>query len=112
MGAKRGRSSYLHAECEGHAPVVGVLLAPATGTIIFPDPGVGRAPLWQNFMLRERRGRREQRACSASAQYVTTNDVLKPPALPQLTRIGQRPGVVLVPTFHVHETRPSLGRFG
>ena len=45
-------------------------------------------------------------------QYVTTNEVRKEPALPQATRIGQRPGVVLVPTFHVQETRPLLGRFG
>ena len=45
-------------------------------------------------------------------QYVTRNEVRKEPALPQATRIGQRPGVVLVPTFHVQETRPLLGRFG
>jgi hypothetical protein len=32
------------------------------------------------------------------------------PALPQRTVIGQRPGVVRVPTFHVHEMR--LPRFG
>ena len=36
----------------------------------------------------------------------------KPGCGSQATRIGQRPGVVLVPTFHVQETRPLLGRFG
>jgi hypothetical protein len=42
---------------------------------------------------------------------VTTNDVCSVPADPHETVIGHRPGVVLVPTFHVHETRPPLGRF-
>ena len=45
-------------------------------------------------------------------QRVTTNEVRNEPALPQETRIGQRPGVVLVPTFHVQDTRPPMGRFG
>jgi len=35
------------------------------------------------------------------------------PADPQETTIGQRPGVVRVPTFHVHETRScAFVRFG
>jgi hypothetical protein len=46
---------------------------------------------------------------SASA-YVTMNKVLSVPAPPQETTIGQRPGVVRVPTFHDQEIRPP--RFG
>jgi hypothetical protein len=41
---------------------------------------------------------------------ITTNDVLSDPAEPQVIRIGQRPSVFLVPTFHVHEMRAP--RFG
>jgi hypothetical protein len=33
------------------------------------------------------------------------------PARPQVTLIGHRPGGVRTPIFHVHETRPLLGRF-
>ena len=44
--------------------------------------------------------------------YLTTNDVRSVPAEPQETTICQRPGVVLVPTFHVHETRPARGVLG
>ena len=47
-----------------------------------------------------------------SLGYVTRNDVRNDPAEPQETTIGHRPGVVLVPTFHVHETRPNRGIFG
>jgi hypothetical protein len=42
--------------------------------------------------------------------HMTRKDVRSVPALPQRTVIGQRPGVVRVPTFHVHEMR--LPRFG
>jgi hypothetical protein len=42
--------------------------------------------------------------------YVTRNEVRSEPTEPQDTMIGQRPGVVRVPTFHVHEMRPP--RFG
>jgi hypothetical protein len=39
---------------------------------------------------------------------MTTNEVFSVPAVPQETRIGHRPGVVRVPTFHVHEMRLPL----
>lgn len=42
----------------------------------------------------------------------TTKDVRSDPAEPQETVIGQRPGVVRVPTFHVQLTRPPIGFFG
>ena len=42
----------------------------------------------------------------------TTKEVRRVPAEPHETTIGQRPGVVRVPTFHVQETRPFRGRFG
>jgi outer membrane murein-binding lipoprotein Lpp len=41
-----------------------------------------------------------------TAQRLTTKEVRKEPALPHATRTNHRPGVVLVPTFHVQETRP------
>jgi hypothetical protein len=44
--------------------------------------------------------------------YLTTNEVRSVPAEPHETTIGHRPGVVLVPTFHVHEIRPARGVFG
>ena len=34
-------------------------------------------------------------------------DVRSVPAAPQETTIGQRPAVVLMPTFHVQLTRPA-----
>src|SRR5439155_10815262 len=46
----------------------------------------------------------------AAASYVTTNDVRRVPADPHETTIPHRPGVVRVPTFHVHEIRAP--RFG
>ncbi len=58
------------------------------------------------------RSRNYERDDHDPLQYVTTNEVRKEPALPQATPIGQRPGVVLVPIFHVQETRPLLERFG
>ena len=45
-----------------------------------------------------------------SKNYVTTNEVRSEPAVPQRTSMPHRPGVVLVPTFHLHEIR--LPRFG
>ena len=42
---------------------------------------------------------------------MTTNDVRSVPADPHGTTMSQRPAVVRDPTFHVHETRPPLGRF-
>jgi len=42
--------------------------------------------------------------------HVVRKDVRKTPAAPQATRIGQRPGVVRVPTFQVQLTRPTTGR--
>jgi hypothetical protein len=41
---------------------------------------------------------------------VTTIDVRSEPARPQPTLIGQRPGGVPRPIFHVQETRPFRGR--
>ncbi len=46
----------------------------------------------------------------ANHSYVTTNEVRSVPADPHETTMAHRPGVVLVPTFHVHEMR--LPRFG
>ena len=44
---------------------------------------------------------------------VTSRNVFIVPAAPQATTIGQRPAVVLLPTFHVQLTRPaSDGRWG
>jgi hypothetical protein len=42
--------------------------------------------------------------------HVVRKDVRKTPAAPQAIRIGQRPGVVRVPTFQVQLTRPTTGR--
>src|SRR4051812_4707567 len=42
--------------------------------------------------------------------HVVRKDVCSTAALPHETRIGQRPGVVLVPTFQVQLTRPATGR--
>src|SRR2546426_5889235 len=47
-----------------------------------------------------------------TVRYVTTNDVRSDPAAPQEIAIGQRPGVVRVPTFHVQLTRPATEDFG
>ncbi len=49
--------------------------------------------------------------CPRAAQ-LTTNEVRSEPAAPQETSIGQRPGVVRVPTVHVQEIRPPFARFG
>lgn len=59
-----------------------------------------------------RRKTRTRRLRGGIVQRLTTNDVLKDPALPHATRMNHRPGVVLVPTFHVQETRLFRGRFG
>ena len=71
---------------------------------------------WSGNPRSQRRSQRHERdedetLAQQRLQYVTTNDVRNEPALPQATRIGHRPGVVLVPTFHVQDTRPPLGRF-
>jgi hypothetical protein len=42
---------------------------------------------------------------------VVTKLVRSVPARPQLTTIGQRPGVVRVPTIQLQLTRPPEGRF-
>jgi hypothetical protein len=47
-----------------------------------------------------------------SPRQFTTKDVRKVPAEPHEMVIGQRPCVVFVPTIHVQDTRPLVGRLG